>query len=336
MYRSYYSQQRDPNTHSSYHNWLVKKGMEPTETHPDGFPRFSRATSARLPEELSKTAFQAEEASQFIRKNAGSPWILHVNFLPPHAPFFGPRDDEHPREEVHLPENLEAPVLETNWESARGYFRDLFGDIPVLYFNGTSGDISLENQLTKHYHPETNEQKMARAAHLVTGETLRLLHETPFSEELRINCAHKELAVPIRLPSEDRMAWARERLDNARANGELNLEVATAYQMKVLHDRFAADPVEAVDIHVGSIGDLAFVTAPCELFTRFGKHIKARSPFEHTAIFGHVNGLMGYCPTTAGIIGGHWGGDPMYGCRWEETTGYRLVDEASALLYSLR
>ena len=218
---------------------------------------------------------------------------------------------------------------------ARDYFRGLHGDIAVLFFNGAIGDIAIESQLTRKEYPESREQKMARVAHLIVGETLRLLHEADFTQATALKHQKKTLSIPIRLPSPERLQWAKDVLAAYERDGTLSLEVSTAFQTLVLHDRFSESGKEPVDLHAVRIGDLAFVTVPCEIFCHFGKQIKARSPFPSTALFGIVNGDMGYCPTTEGIIGGHWGGDPMLAARWEAAAGYRIVDEASPLLREL-
>jgi len=219
---------------------------------------------------------------------------------------------------------------------ARKYFRDLFGDIAVLFFNGTIGDISLENQLAPRGRREAREQKMARVAHLIVGETLRLLHEAEFTDVGVIKHRLQRMEVPVRLPSAERLAWARSRIEEAERTGALDLEVATAFGTILLHDRFAGRPSETIELHGACINDLGFVTVPCEIFCHFGRRIKARSPFPITAVFGMVNGDMGYCPTTEGVIGGHWGGDPTIAARWDTSAGYRIADEASRLLHLLR
>lgn len=220
---------------------------------------------------------------------------------------------------------------------ARKYFRDVSGEIAVLFFNGAIGDISLENQLAAGAcRREKREQKMARAAHMIVGETLRLLHESEFSRDIIMKHCFQRIDIPIRLPSGERLEWARGVMAEARCAGALNLEIATAFQTIVLHERYAERKTETADLHAVCLGDLAFVTVPCEIFSHFGHRIKARSPFAVTALFGLVNGDMGYCPTTEGIIGGHWGGDPMLAARWDVTAGYRIVDEAAGLLRSLK
>ena len=218
---------------------------------------------------------------------------------------------------------------------ARKYFRDLFGDMPVLFFNGTIGDICLENLSAGRAWHESREQKMGRIAHLVVGETLRLLHEAEFREEADIGHRLLRLDVSVRLPSAERLEWARDRMEQYRQTGELDLDMATAHGTVLLHDRFADNPAETIDVHAACINGLAVITVPCEIFCHFGHRIGARSPFPATTVFGIVSGDMGYCPTTEGIMGGHWGGDPTITARWEPTTGYRIVDEAARLLHEL-
>lgn len=218
---------------------------------------------------------------------------------------------------------------------ARSYLRDLFGGIAVLFFNGAIGDISLERQLGRKVRREKLEQKMARAAHLVTGETLRLLHEAEFRDDMSMRHLCQRMEVQVRLPSAERLAWARPRLEEGRRTGALDLEVSAAWGAILLHERFGADPREMIELHAACLDGLAFVTVPCEIYTHFALRIMARSPFPTTALFGIVNGDMGYCPTIEGVMGGHWGGDPTYWTRWDVTAGYRIVDEAARLLHAL-
>ena len=114
MYRPHFGPDRDPGAPSSYHKWLVSKGIEPPDKDANGYPKFDRGTVADFPEDLSKPTFQADEACRFLRENEHNPFALYVNFLEPHMPFTGPCDDVHALEEVELSGNLEDPVPETD------------------------------------------------------------------------------------------------------------------------------------------------------------------------------------------------------------------------------
>jgi arylsulfatase A-like enzyme len=106
-YRDYYSPWRDKDQHCDYWHWLVdEQGVAPPEG--DGFNAFGRTEAAHLPEEHSKPAFLAERATQFLGEAGDDPFMLFVNFLEPHMPFFGPRDDQYDPDEVPLPDNFDA------------------------------------------------------------------------------------------------------------------------------------------------------------------------------------------------------------------------------------
>lgn len=112
-YRRFWREWRDRGARSPYHNFLLENGFTPDATFPDGEPCFSRQFSCRVPEEYCKPTFQADHACQFIRESADRPFVLFVNFLEPHQPYFGCRDDQYPPESVVLPPNFRmAPTDE--------------------------------------------------------------------------------------------------------------------------------------------------------------------------------------------------------------------------------
>ena len=102
-YIPYYSSGRDPADRSTYHHFLIENGFAPGDGN-----LFSRGRAARLPERYGKPAYLAREASRFLREHRDDPFILYVNFLEPHMPFFGPRDDQHDPADVILPDNFAA------------------------------------------------------------------------------------------------------------------------------------------------------------------------------------------------------------------------------------
>ena len=128
MYRPHYSQGRDRSRHSDYHEWLVSKGLAPPHKRKDGFEHFGRGHCCRLPEELSKPAFLAEQSGRFIRDNAARPWMLYVNFLEPHMPFYSCRDGQYDPAEVALPPNFDHELGEDVPLKLRLFARQYFED----------------------------------------------------------------------------------------------------------------------------------------------------------------------------------------------------------------
>jgi arylsulfatase len=98
---------------SHYHHWLVARGIKPwnlrltlpaNKWHPAHENRFFREQIHGLPEELSRPAFLAEQAVEFIGTHRARPWVLYVNFLEPHMPFHSCRDRQYDPADVTLPD----------------------------------------------------------------------------------------------------------------------------------------------------------------------------------------------------------------------------------------
>jgi len=106
-YSEYYSDGRDRSERSDYHHFLIEKGYKP-----DSDGKFSRSFAARRPIEHCKPKFLEMKACEFLRRHYKEPFILYINFLEPHMPFFGPLDNEHKPEEVNLPANFSDPLEE--------------------------------------------------------------------------------------------------------------------------------------------------------------------------------------------------------------------------------
>jgi len=84
------------------------------------------------------------------------------------------------------------------------------------------------------------------------------------------------------------------------------------------------------------IGDVAWVAAPGELFTKLGIEIKRRSPFRYTYVAGVANDCLGYIPDAGAYeLGGYqlWTG---FHSLVEKGTGEALVEAAVKLLEELQ
>jgi len=104
-YTNYYGKERDRNKRSDYHHFLIDKGYKP-----DRSTKFSRSFAARRPIEHCKPSFLQMKVCEFLRRHRSEPFILYINFLEPHMPFFGPLDNEHNPDDVDLPANFSDPL----------------------------------------------------------------------------------------------------------------------------------------------------------------------------------------------------------------------------------
>ena len=101
---------REQGWYSSYHHFLASNGFVPAgeEKKPFAFPSFSRYEAARMPERFSKPAYEAQQAEEFFLRHHEEPFLLTINFLEPHDPYFGPFDDMYDPGQIELPANYDA------------------------------------------------------------------------------------------------------------------------------------------------------------------------------------------------------------------------------------
>ena len=154
-YIQYYGPNKDREARSDYHHWLVEKGYQPNERN-----RFSRSFAASLPLEHCKPKFLEEKAIEFLEANKNEPFILYINFLEPHMPFFGPLDSLYSPDEVILPGNFndvasdEDPISHRNkWEGNKrqyGNTEEEFRELIAKYWGlVTQVDMSVGAILDK-------------------------------------------------------------------------------------------------------------------------------------------------------------------------------------------
>ena len=105
IYTSGFTPGRDKNDRSDFHHYLLERGQKPGD---DG--KFSRDFVSKLPLELSKPKFLEGKACDFLRRHRDEPFMLYVNFLEPHMPYYGPLNAEHDPGQVNYPANFEYPL----------------------------------------------------------------------------------------------------------------------------------------------------------------------------------------------------------------------------------
>ncbi len=104
-YRKYFSDGRDRAQKSSYWHFLDELGYKSDE---DGY--YSRSFAAHLPIEHCKPKFLETRATDFLQRHQHDPFILSVNFLEPHMPYYGPLNNLHDPAALDLPPNFDDPL----------------------------------------------------------------------------------------------------------------------------------------------------------------------------------------------------------------------------------
>ena len=218
--------------------------------------------------------------------------------------------------------------------SARSMLRSAIGkNVPVLYLQGASGDISPWDML----HPEKRVDAETRAREigfLLSSETISLMRKAQLVSDPLLHYEYEDMRIAVRLPGEKELARAKE-ITGMGVEKAGRWDYVLQESVLRLYSQFKDDPFDIVPVHAVRIGDLAIATNPCELFCQFGLDIKRRSPAKITAVSQLTNGSMTYCPTIPAIMGGGYSGETVLWCRLEPYAGYKIVETTARLLFQM-
>ena len=153
----------------------------------------------------------------------------------------------------------------------------------AMMSNGTSGDIAPGGR------PDVLGKKLAEAA-------VAVVRGVKHRKTLSIVVRESELAIKVRRPNAEKIAWAKSVLDGTWKK--------PAHKWK---DKFARSALWLsrypeslpVRLQVMRLGDLAIASTPCEVYAETGLAIKDASPFAATFNVSLANGYNGYLPTPA-------------------------------------
>lgn len=165
--------------------------------------------------------------------------------------------------------------------------------LAVLCTNGCAGDIN-------HYDmsrpgPQYGIACAERSGRALAGEVIRRLSDLTESSHALLQAKNCLLSLPLRTPTPTEVAWARQ-----IAGQELvvfdqrGLDIVTADRIMGLHQRGVTHV--SAEISVITLGDIAWVGLPGEIFAQLGLEIKRHSPFTHTFPIELCNDSIGYLP----------------------------------------
>ena len=74
----------------------------------------------------------------------------------------------------------------------------------------------------------------------------------------------------------------------------------SCYEARAYVQRARLEPTQELTQEAIAIGDLSFIIAPYEMFSKSAQEVKQNTPFEMTFVMAYTNGSEGYIPTTEG------------------------------------
>jgi len=126
-----------------------------------------------------------------------------------------------------------------------------------------------------------------------------------------IHGASQTFTIPARSITKAEWEWAEQVLAHTGGRVEPMADGVGDDYKAVLYRRLRESAGKAVALEQScfALGDTAFLTVPCELYTEIGLRLKAQSPFPRTLIMGLANGNLGYVPTRKAISEGGYAED---------------------------
>lgn len=177
-------------------------------------------------------------------------------------------------------------------------------DSVVLYMNGPCGDIGPDNvadKTTFRHGPEW----LDRIGGGIAGHAIGVASVAGCVEETALAASSSTVSIPVRPVPAEVVEEAKSRLtDDDIAVPPQDVELIKLREALLIDRDHGDNPFVEAEVMAMRIGELVMVGLPGEVFTEFGRRVRAASPFPHTMVVGLANGCHGYVPIPSAFDGG--------------------------------
>lgn len=181
----------------------------------------------------------------------------------------------------------------------------------VIYINGAAGDI---NHIDAMHPGQTSGgyEYSKKVGNILAAEVIKVYQrmeplEPVIGDNMSVCARNRIIEVPLRQVTKEQEEQARSFVQafhegkwDAKSMSDV-ADLAGAYRTLDLAKCVGKMQLE---VQVISLGGIAFVGLPGEVFSDIGRRIKKSSPFAHTFISSLTNGSAGYFPTKKAFLEG--------------------------------
>lgn len=169
----------------------------------------------------------------------------------------------------------------------------------VIYFSGAAGNLNPDSRIPEEAPPKEPE----RVGKLLADAVYREIGKLQPVDSGAVLCRWKKVTVPIDHSDDGKVELAKDIWSMWAADGETCKKRAkeagfnSAYAARDVIRRYESETDREMELGVISIGAVAFVAVPYEMFCENGMQIKENSPFAATILMTCANGYHKYIPS---------------------------------------
>ena len=189
-------------------------------------------------------------------------------------------------------------------------------DSLITYFQGAAGNL----------HPSSRIRAEMRTADCFAFSSiladyvfqgLQNLQEIPYAP---IRTKQTILQAPVNKPSAQLLEHAREVSATWKKTNDLPLcktiglpyNIHSPYHAGAIIKRSNMEDIMGIELNTVTLGELAFVTAPNELFDTNSAYVEENAPYAKVLTFGYCNNMLGYIPSQLAFDLGCYEADCCY------------------------
>ena len=210
------------------------------------------------------------------------------------------------------------------------------GDIGFVYTSGAMGNINHHNVKGDPNKKYEYFEHASRTGRILGSEVIKTVARMEkFRDDITVSGKRIQVKLPLKDYDENSIRKAKEIISSKKNHkgtdwsGHMEEFLASR---GLLRAQELGKGEYATEITAFRIGDVAFVTVPCEYFVEFGLEIKKESPFSKTFIIELGGDHLGYIARKESF---EQGGYESSGAAFKPETGYILRDKTIELLNTL-
>ena len=201
-----------------------------------------------------------------------------------------------------------------------------------LFTNGAAGNINHINI----FNPDQRRgfYEAERLGTILGKKVLSIIGVAKPIPVERLKMIREEIELPLRKISASEIEKAKKLIEGKKVKKISMIDGLSdeVYAEQILTLSKINEKSLTSEIQAISLGDIALVSIPGELFVEYGLEIKKKSPFPHTFIVGYANDYVGYIPTLKAFGEGGYEVRTGIASKLDPGVGEAIIKKALTLL----